>query len=293
MTISFGLVILVSLSLAVIVPNLAITTHEGNNVVRGIYVHKNNAGWTSSVIMLIAYGAYRARAGSRKLSFVVILLSVISVILSRSATSILAIVIGVTTFWGLGLLRRSGSARPIVTALAIMAIITIFALAALILPLVLEAFDKTTTLSGRTTLWTALIPAIEQRPFFGWGFGGALWESDIGRDFFKYAFFAGNAQGGYTETLVNSGIVGCLILFVPYIVNMLVMFRRSNSGDRLAETFLSVLTTMTFLGITAPVFMSVNQIFWIIITSSMFYQANLANATSRTAITKNTTNIRK
>lgn len=170
----------------------------------------------------------------------------------------------------LAVLRRASRARVLFSAGTIGALIAMGALASVMLPLVLETFGKSPTLSGRTSLWSALIPAMDERLVAGWGFGGALWQTPRGADFLKYEFFAGNAQGGYVENQINLGLAGSALFYVPLLLTMIAMFLRSNRGDRYARTMLTVLVTMAFLGIVAPIFLPVNQAFWILAALPMF-----------------------
>lgn len=282
MTIAFGVIMAISLLVAAIFPTIGIADHKGETVVRGIYLQKNITGWLSAIFAVMTYGAYRARATNRPLALMAFGLSIISVLLSRSATGIIALAIGLIVFWALGIIRKSGRAQPFIIALSFagMAALIIFSIIAV--PAILQYFGKTATFSGRTTLWEALLPAIREHLFLGWGFGGALWGTATGRDFFKYAFFAGNAQGGFVEILVNSGLIGVILFFGPYIYACFAMFRRSNRGDMLAEAFLVCLIVMAVIGFSAPIFLAVNQIYWIMTCLPILYQVGASSAALRT-----------
>lgn len=289
MTLAFSIVMGISLLIALALPSIGVMTHEGNRVVRGIYVHKNTAGWTSALFALVAFGAFIDKGSKKLIPAIALILSILSTLLSWSATGIVAIILGFAMFGALTFIRRSGKGRPVVLLFTGIGLVVAVALATTILPFVLESFDKSPTLSGRTNLWTALLPAIEQRPLLGWGFGGALWESETGRDFFKYVFFAGNAQGGYAEIIVSSGIIGCLLLFIPYIAAIVFTFKRSNQGDILSEVFCVILVIIAFMGITAPIFMAVNQMFWILTILPIFYMNGVSSPFERRRISSSST----
>lgn len=269
----FAAVLVASLALVVIAPSFALADYGGVTVVRGMFVHKNIYGWSSALFGIIAFGATQSRAIPKGWGYGIVALAFVSAVASQSASGIIALILGVGLYLVLGVFRQAGAARPMVVTAALVILFIVVGSAGVILPLILESFDKTVTLSGRTTIWTALIPAIEERFFVGWGFGGALWKSAVGRDFLKYAFFAGNAQGGYVEQMVNSGLIGCLLLFLPMIWLIKRLVARSNAGDQFAQTFVVILIILLVLGVTAPLFMPVNQIFWIVTALPFFYEA--------------------
>ncbi len=270
MALTFGAVLLTSLLLTAIAPDLAISTYRGETTARGLYVHKNIYGWAACLFTLVIFGAWRARSIGTMRAALFLTAGIAGVCLSRSASSICALGIGLSVMVAMAILCSTGRARPVFSGLSIIVCAGLIGLSGLLLPLVLEAFDKTATLSGRTRLWHALEPAMTERLATGWGFGGALWQTPTGADFFKYEFFAGNAQGGYVENQINLGLIGSALFYGALVLVIVSLFRRSNHGDLYARTMLAVLVAMLVLGVVAPIFMPVNQAFWMLIAIPMF-----------------------
>jgi exopolysaccharide production protein ExoQ len=281
MTVIFGMLMAISLLMMIVAPSLAIGEYHGERVVRGIYVHKNILGWAACLFAVIAFGTYRARVMYWPIPLAVTLLAVTATVVSASGTGLLGLVIAAAIFAVLTVLRNAGRARLALTIVTFGGLFGLIGAASLILPIVLQALDKTVTLSGRTRIWDALEPAISQRWLQGWGFGGALWDSDVGRDFLKYEFFAGNAQSGYVENLINLGAIGCVLFFIPYFAVMVRMLRQSGEGDMYAQTMFAVFGVYLFLAITAPIFMPVNQVFWMLIALPLFEQVGVPTARMR------------
>lgn len=267
---TFGAVLLAALLMMVITPDLAISTYRGETNARGIFVHKNIYGWAACLFTLVIIGAWRARAIGTMRAVPLVAAGMAGVWLSQSASSMCALAFGMIVMSLLSLLRRAGRARSVLSGIALSSVAGLGTLFGLLLPWILELFDKTPTLSGRTRLWSALEPAIAERLMGGWGFGGALWQTHRGRDFLKYEFFAGNAQGGYVENQINLGLIGSALFYGAIMWVSIGLFRRSNDGDLYARTMLVVIVTMLLLGIVAPIFLPVNQAFWILIAIPMF-----------------------
>lgn len=270
MALTFGAVLLASLLFTAVAPELAISSYRGETTARGIYVHKNIYGWAACLFTLVIFGAWRARSIGTMRAVLFLTAGIAGICLSRSASSICALVIGFSVMAAMAVLRRTGRARSVFTGLSFMVVPALVGLSGLLLPFVLETFGKTATLSGRTRLWQALEPAMNQRLATGWGFGGALWQTPTGADLFKYEFFAGNAQGGYVENQINLGLIGSALFYGALMLVIVSLVRRSNHGDVYARTMLTVLVAMLVLGIVAPIFMPVNQAFWILIAIPMF-----------------------
>jgi exopolysaccharide production protein ExoQ len=281
MTVIFGMLMAISLLMMIIAPSLAIGEYHGERVVRGIYVHKNILGWAACLFSVIAFGTYRARVMYWPIPLAVTLLSVLATVVSASGTGLLGLIIAAAIFAVLTALRNAGRARLALTIVTFGGLFGLIGAAGLILPTVLQALNKTVTLSGRTRIWDALGPAISQRWMQGWGFGGALWDSELGRDFLKYEFFAGNAQSGYVENMINLGAIGCTLFYIPYFLVMVRMLRQSGEGDMYAQTMFAVFGVYLFLAITAPIFMPVNQVFWMLIALPLFEQVGVPDARAR------------
>jgi exopolysaccharide production protein ExoQ len=270
MALTFGTVLLASLLLTAVAPELSISTYRGETTARGIYVHKNIYGWAACLFTLVIFGAWRARSIGTMRAALFLAAGIAGICLSRSASSICALGVGFSVMAAMSILRRTRRARSVFTGLSITVVVGLVGLSWLLLPFFLEVFGKTDTLSGRTRLWQALKPAMSERLATGWGFGGALWQTPTGADFFRYEFFAGNAQSGYVENQINLGLTGSALFYGALLMVIASLFRRAYNVDHYARTMLAVLVAMLILGIVAPIFMPVNQAFWILIAIPMF-----------------------
>lgn len=286
-----GAILVISMIMAVATPELGVMEYEGQTAVRGIYVHKNMLGWCTNLFFVFAWGAYQARAVKRIWASAVICLAVAAMIMSKSSSSIVGAIIAGCIFLTLSVVRRAGKARAMILLCLMLIMIVLIVFVPILTSAILESMGKTITLSGRISLWEALIPAIQDKALLGWGFGGAIWDSPLGADFLKYVFYEGNAQGGHVENLINIGIVGCLLFYIPYLSAMSWNFRNSILGDNFSLTMFCLLFTLAFLGVTAPILLGVNQLPWILIALPYFertglysFQSKLSQNSSRPAL---------
>lgn len=137
--------------------------------------------------------------------------------LTYSATSTFALTIGSMSFIFF-LRRRSNHHEPIGanTITIIVATIIVFGTVApfyggLTMGDVASIFGRDQTLTGRTEIWTYLIPLAMSNFLCGHGFGG-FW-TDVHR-----AATSSNAHNGYLDTILSIGFIG-LIIFSMYLIN--------------------------------------------------------------------------
>lgn len=76
-----------------------------------------------------------------------------------------------------------------------------------------EILGRDITLTGRTRIWSALVPYAQEKIFYGHGFGG-FWTTSL-RDQIAVA-----AHNGYLDTILNLGLIG-LILFSFFFISFI------------------------------------------------------------------------
>lgn len=70
--------------------------------------------------------------------------------------------------------------------------------------IIVNLFHKSSTLTGRFKLYSAVLPLVSQKPLFGYGH-----KTNIFRDMFGY----GNAQNGLFDIIIQAGILGAILYF--------------------------------------------------------------------------------
>lgn len=67
-----------------------------------------------------------------------------------------------------------------------------------------NVFHKSPDMTGRTRLYSVVLPLVEQKPLLGYGYN-----TDIFRDMFGY----GNAQNGLFHIIIQAGMIGVILFF--------------------------------------------------------------------------------
>jgi exopolysaccharide production protein ExoQ len=123
-----------------------------------------------------------------------------------SSTSIAALGIGLIIFFGLSWLRKRGKTMSPITAtgmvVAFIAYGTALPLAGGLLGGLTAAFGRDSTFTGRTDIWSELVPFVQASPILGCGFGG-FWTPEK-----RAIYIIGQAHNGYLEVLMEMGWVG-------------------------------------------------------------------------------------
>jgi exopolysaccharide production protein ExoQ len=112
-----------------------------------------------------------------------------------------------------GMRRRLGAVLAALSVAGIGAVVVAWSTVA-------DSLDRSTTFSGRTTIWDVVLDFVGDRPLQGWGFM-AVWrrpeiiEALDARD--RVVF---EAHSGYLEVLLGVGVVGLLALIVVFGVSI-------------------------------------------------------------------------
>jgi len=209
-------------------PQLAIheeTSAELAGAWRGLANHKNGFGDIACIGLILWCHAWLAREASALKALSGMALAAACLLLSRSATSLLATVMALGWLWLLlrapWLMRRH--APQLIVGFVLLLLVYSLALLRLLpgLDLLLSPIGAITgkdmSFTGRTEIWALVSEHIHQQPWFGSGYG-AYWTGPvIGTPSYAFidemAFYPGSAHNGYLEIVNDLGAVGLLLLF--------------------------------------------------------------------------------
>ena len=189
-------------------------------------VHPIQQGWHCGLLMLSAFAlsekAEQNRAVYLGIAFIVFLL----LILTRSRGPFLAFFMGTAIYWSLITTKRYQG------VLFLLGIIIFGSLMYFMLGYELVHYggqmtmtlgrigqvEQTTTLTGRTPLWTAAMILVDQRPFVGYGYESFLTAQNLIWITEKTGWVTPSVHSGYIYTLGGLGYIGgvslVLILFL-------------------------------------------------------------------------------
>lgn len=132
--------------------------------------------------------------------------------LTYSATSTVALAVGLIALAGLFLIKKYGLALSVNTLKVMVVLIvaygtfTPFAGKLRFLD-ISSALGREETLTGRNFIWSILVPLAMSRPIFGHGFGG-FWTTEI------RSLSSSHAHNGYLELLLGLGFVGLVLVSI-------------------------------------------------------------------------------
>lgn len=176
-TLSWTLSILIvgSLATALLFPEYGLGLYEGSYVWEGLQSDKNALGLTAALaVTYFTLGLLTGRM-SRAGCLCMILLSVIVLINTNSATSVLslavAMLIGLIFYYSTTL-----QLHPLAALATLIVVGSVAGLLATYIPAeqIASTVGRSSSLTGRTDLWDATWAIIKERPWFGYGYG-SIW----------------------------------------------------------------------------------------------------------------------
>lgn len=228
------------------------------------------------VFMFLALNKTRPRLNWWLFAF-----ATLSLVATRSATTILiyVVTIMVVLYW-VAVRRYGGKMLPIslVTLMLGTTSAFIYFLVAGDLPVAavfeasLDSVGKDTTLTGRTELWRWMDYEIARHPWVGAGYGG-FWMGLEGPSITIVRLFSwrpGQAHNGYIDVINELGYVGLGLFIVVLLAHFWNIVRINRHGDGLTAIFhLAVLVAALLLNVSETNFMRTTHLWWIIVTTSI------------------------
>lgn len=264
---TYGLLLVLSILLAVAIPQYGIMggVHEG--ALRGVFTHKNQ------------YGAFMALGGvvfflnavrGEKYSWIywgLLVLGCASMVMSQSTTALATFLVMVI----LCIIYRIFRWRYEVMLSAILAV-TIIGLIALIwvagyigADSFFSSVGKDATLSGRTDIWRYVWDQIQLRPLFGYGLA-AFWngyEGPSGYVQLAMRIAVIYAHNGFLDIWLSIGLVGLSVFLAGFVITSkqsLALLRKSNTPEGFWP--LLFLTYILLSNLTEGTITTMNNSFW-------------------------------
>ncbi|WP_395944982.1 O-antigen ligase family protein [Brevundimonas sp.] len=269
--INLAIFTVLSVLFSIAVPSLGTHVHDKfAGQWRGLLGFKNQAAWSASLFIIIWLGS-RKTNWMKKLNWPLLAVGFLMLLQTKSATGLAATTFGVATFISLYLFRRFVIFRPIaLTALAII-LVLVFTDAGALFSTILELLGRDASLTGRTSIWTALLPFIQDRLWLGSGYQ-AFW--DHAAEFFgtsSWMASIGHAHNAYIEILLDVGIVGLIIQLAFLLHAHLKLFLSSMRGNPDSATMFVIFLTFTVIGFAGALFFRPNTGIWVMIVAFSFY----------------------
>ncbi len=214
--------LLVSLMLVFLYPAAGIANFGDKGAWQGLFVHKNHCAIVMTYLVAPAL-CMKSRSQLGRIGKTIYLASTIALIfMTRSRTGwmlVAATMLFVVVAYALGRLRAREKALFLILAFCAIAVASIFAVTYFAQLSVL--LGKSATMSGRTDIWKAILPALSDRPVLGYGFR-AFWLGMQGPSS-TIALTTGyiglaNAENSVLQMWLELGAVGvCLMLAILFV----------------------------------------------------------------------------
>ncbi len=202
---------------------------------RGLWYEKNSLGAVMAVgafscmsAAMITGKGWRWAAGAA--------LCILVVLMSKSKTALLVVLLPAAIYIVLWLTRRGPAIAVIAVFCAVTAASVLIGVLSLAPQLAFSALGKDATLTGRTQIWASLFRRIAERPFTGYGYA-AFWEkasvpAQIVRR--ETGWTVPTAHNGWIDILVQVGWIGAVLtalLLATVLVVAMVRGRNTRDGD--------------------------------------------------------------
>lgn len=244
--------LIVNLLFVVALPSLG-TSSLGFN---GVFNNKNPLGRHAVVHIFLALFAWRSRVASFPVVAISILAYAFLLVGSQSMTSIVALAgtLASVAIFATFRARRTLPGVVIATTLALGTLSLGYATANL--GLITEFLGKDITLTGRTDIWTNVIPIGLERPILGWGFDAVFvgYFGPLHEAYISAGWNPSHAHNAVIQSFMELGFVGLAVYLWIYWVAFVrgIAVARSSTGAigllPLGFVTYTVLTSITEIG---------------------------------------------
>ena len=253
-------------------PSLAIMNFiPYNGAWRGIFWHRNYLGQIMALFnvlfLILAIDKFKSSKNLSYLAGIFYILSLVLIVKAKSAAGyIICILLHGSVVLSIIWIRLSSLLKPAhyFTGFIVIAIaaITVF----LNLDVLLGLFNRNPSLTGRVPLWGELLDVIQQRPWFGYGFG-AIWTIEEFRTSLQqtlgWLYPVVIADNGFLDILLHVGVIGFALFLTIWLLTWIRSFQHILQHRRLSDFFPLIFMLFTLLGnISFSFFMETESFIW-------------------------------
>lgn len=213
----------------IVAPGLAFA----DGAAQGVFNHKNVMGDIMALAILVEYFLPAAGMAAKIGKGMWLGAYLVLLILSKSATSLIAVLFALLIIRAYRVLRVRVS-----VPLALLIPATVLAISFAVVIFVggeslMRMLGRSSDLTGRTELWGIVVTMILKRPLLGYGYssfwGGAAPESSIVES--EIGWTPVYSHSGYLETLLSLGLVGFVLLLIVLATGFRRALRAAENGQ--------------------------------------------------------------
>ncbi|VAV88809.1 hypothetical protein MNBD_ALPHA06-105, partial [hydrothermal vent metagenome] len=265
----FLLIALLSLFLALFVPDIGLMQEIHPGAWSGVYMEKNSFGMNMAKLAHLSLCVMIFRPTRRVFWGAVFVLAVVLVLLSTSKTSLIAVSLILMGMGGVYLVRMGPKiAFPALYFAVVFGVG--FVLALEYFPeFMFGLIGREPTLTGRTDIWIALFDQIRERPWFGHGYA-VFWLDEAGPAFWvrqRTEWLVPSAHNGWLETWLSIGLLGVAFFAMAYMGALISAFRQLLRGQSAYWALVSVLIFLLF-SMSESNILQQNNLGWILFAAT-------------------------
>ncbi|HYK38833.1 MAG TPA: O-antigen ligase [Candidatus Eremiobacteraceae bacterium] len=242
-----------TIALLILSPSRALSAPGGGGAYRGIFPHKNILGAAMALAFVVEWYVRDKRPASKVLRLISLCVYAALLVISDSLSSILTVAGILTVVWIVRILCR----RHQIPIAAIAAFAMVFVLAVTITGVgsgdVLGLMGRSSDLTGRTELWSAVTEAIQEKPVLGYGFSGFWKDASPGSQIVEgqVHWTPTYSHNGYLEITLSLGFVGLALSVFLLGVGFRRAWKLSQASDFHLDSWpLAMLTFVAFHNLT-------------------------------------------
>lgn len=263
---AFAVLALASLAVGVFLPSVGRMSDLFPGSWRGLWFEKNALGQYMTIGFSVCTAAALLNPHRQKLWSAFAALCVLLVLLSTSKTSLASLLLSVSVFGFIWLVRRGPAAGVIALWFGVIVVGGVASFLILEPDKAFALFGKDATLTGRTRIWSAATRQIHANPTFGYGYGAVWDDKDLWAPLAKISkeagFVARHAHSSWIEQSLGLGLVGFTLWalwFGETMIRALIsIFTRKNAY--LAAPYLAAYALST---LTESVTLIWNELIWV------------------------------
>ena len=257
--------------------------HVRDDAWSGLFTTKNELGRVMALAALIWILRLATRDARRPVCLAVVALALTLVVLSESRTALLVVGASIALAPFLALLRsRPGLAVPGLLLFVGGVSALLFWLDTNVTSLI-EPLDAKGTFNGRTEIWQAVWPTIQDHVWLGYGFDG-FWRGLDGPSALVWAALGdtpAHAHNGILDLWLELGLVGVLLFLAAFALAARRALALLYNADGVAAYWpLAFLAFLVLYNVTESTLLVANSIFWVLFAVLLLQPAAQAEARS-------------
>ena len=276
---SYGLSIIMSLIFIIALPSYGISSGLHDGAWRGVYSHKNGLGMDMAVSSIIYFLLALGRDARRRFYLGGLFISVFMLFMARSGTALVTLILTAIALFVYRLIQIRSSFKLVSSILLLLT----FGFVVVVwignnAEFALAAIGEDITLTSRTAIWPAVIDAIQQKPFLGYGYE-AFWRGLNGSSaMLSYAnLTATHAHNGLLQLWLSLGFLGVGF----FVVGLWSNFLKAAAYIRLkasSESYwpISYLTVLVLINLPESNVLDYNTIDWVLYCAISLSLSNLS-----------------